>query len=119
LSFRQWLLLVISVGVGYGCMKALHVPFKLAVSLGVFSVGLPATLAYLSGGDGLPVSRLVLDAVIWLAARGVFLPGGDPGSRRPPVVRVRAFGDAHRPLDEAHRDDGLLDRLLSDERWDS
>ena len=68
-SFRQWVLLVLAVGGGYGVARVLHLPFKVAASVGVFAIGLPAALAYLSEGDGLPVGRLVLDGLLWSWAR--------------------------------------------------
>ncbi len=68
-SFRQWLILVLCIAGGYGLAKALHLPFKIAISLGVFAIGLPAALAYLSDGDGLPVGRMVLDGLSWTWAR--------------------------------------------------
>lgn len=86
-SFRQWLVLVLSIASGYGLAKALHLPFKVAVSLGVFAIGLPAALAYLSDGDGLPVGRMVLDGISWtwarflLWARGLFQGERDLRSR--------------------------------------
>ena len=75
-SFRQWVLLVLAVGGGYGVARGLHLPFKVAVSVGAFAIGLPAALAYLSEGDGLPVGRLVLDGVLWCWARGLLWCGG-------------------------------------------
>ncbi len=85
-SFRQWLLLVLSIASGYGLAKVLHLPFKVALSLGVFAIGLPAALAYLSDGDGLPVGRMVLDGLFWtwarilLWARGLFRAPDDSRS---------------------------------------
>lgn len=68
-SFAQWLTLVLALGGGYAATRLLHVPFKLAASLGVFAIGLPAALAYLSEGDGMPVARIMLDALAWSRAR--------------------------------------------------
>lgn len=70
-SFQQWLALVIAIAGGYGLARLLHLPFKLAASVGVFAIGLPAALAYLSEGDGMPVGRVVLDGMMWLWARGL------------------------------------------------
>jgi hypothetical protein len=67
---------VLSIASGYGLAKALHLPFKVAVSLGVFAIGLPAALAYLSDGDGLPVGRMVLDGLLWSWARFLFWARG-------------------------------------------
>jgi hypothetical protein len=64
-SFAQWVALVVAIAGGYGLAKVLGLPFKLAASGGVFVIGLPATLAYLSEGDGLPVGRVVLDGLRW------------------------------------------------------
>jgi hypothetical protein len=122
LSFRQWLVLVFAVGAGYGLVRALHIPAKVAMSGGVFVIGLPATLAYLSESDGMPVGRLLLDAVLWFGACRTFAPGGggsSPSPRRLPVVRVHADTDARVPIEDAHREDGLLERLIDDGRWGS
>ena len=70
-SFGQWVLLVLAVAVGYGVAELLGLPFKVAASAGVFVIGLPAALAYLSEGDGSPVGRVALDGLRWLWARAV------------------------------------------------
>jgi hypothetical protein len=117
LSFRQWLVLVLAVGAGYGLVKVLHVPAKVAVSSGVFVIGLPAALAYLSEGDGLPAGRLLGDAIVWLGTRGVLQPGACVSSRRLPLVYVSAYEDGSAPVEDAPTDDSLLEQLLGDGRW--
>ncbi len=119
LSFRQWLLLVLAVGAGYGLVRALDIPGKVAVSAGVFAIGLPATLAYLSEGDSLPFGRVLVDAVVWLGACRVFTPGACMPSRRLPVVRVREHGHPDTPARTNDASDRLLEQLLEDGRWDS
>jgi hypothetical protein len=78
-SFVQWVVLVFAVAGGYGVARVLHLPFKVAASAGVFAIGLPAALAYLSEGDGMPVGRVVLDGVRWLWARLVERARGPAG----------------------------------------
>jgi PrgI family protein len=73
-TIRQWIVLLAAVAIGYGCVKALHVPAKVALSVGVFAIGLPAALAYLSDGEGFAVGRLLRDAVVWAFTRRVFEP---------------------------------------------
>lgn len=119
LSFRQWLLLVLAIGAGYGLVRALHVPGKVAVSAGLFVIGLPATLAYLSEGDSLPFGRVLVDAIAWVATRRLFGPGASLPSHRLPVVRVREHDG-----EDTHREavlpaEGLLEQLVGDGRWDA
>lgn len=65
----QWIVLVLTVAVGYGLTRLLGVPVKLAVSLGVFVIGLPAVLVYLSDGEGPPLGVLLGDALGWCWSR--------------------------------------------------
>lgn len=119
LSFRQWLSLVFAVGAGYGVVRLLHIPGKVAVSGGVFAIGLPATLAYLSEGDSLPFGRVLVDAIFWLATCRMFTPGACVSSRRLPVVLVGAQEHGDSPLEDAQPSGGLLERLIDDGRWGS
>ena len=102
-TFRQWIVLIASVTAGYGLVKTLHVPAKIAVSTGVFLLGLPAALAYLSEGDGLQVGRLARDALGWVWAR-IARRGEDPAA----LLGLAAVGEDG----VAIRSDGTLLRYL-------
>ncbi|HXQ00021.1 MAG TPA: hypothetical protein VN845_08145 [Solirubrobacteraceae bacterium] len=116
-TFSQWAMLILAVGAGYGCVKLLHVPAKIAISTGVFLIGLPAMLAYLSEGDGLGLGRLIADAVVWMCSVRVFDAAVDSSLPRVRGVRVepRMDGDVsvveHEPATE------MLEELFREGRW--
>jgi hypothetical protein len=71
------------------CVKLLHVPPKVAVSAGVFVIGLPATLAYLSEGDGLGLGRLIRDAAKWTCSAHMRRRAGSVGE----LLGLAAIGE--------------------------
>jgi hypothetical protein len=116
-TFAQWVMLVMAVAAGYGCVKLLHVPGQIAVSVGVFVIGLPAALAYLSDGDQLGLGRLGRDAVAWMFSARMFDAGEDSSSRRLRCVRVEAPVDGLEGQVERETAMDKLAELFSGGRW--
>ena len=116
-TFSQWAMLMLAAGAGYGCVKVLHVPAKVAISTGMFVIGLPAMLAYLSEGDGLGLGRLIADTIHWTCTVRVF--DTTVGSSLPRVRGVRVErptdGDVRTVQREPATD--MLEELFSDGRW--
>jgi hypothetical protein len=65
----QWGVLIVTIATGYGVTRLLGLPVKVAVSAGVFVIGLPAMLVYLSDGEGPPLGMLLRDALGWCWSR--------------------------------------------------
>lgn len=65
----QWSVLIVTVAIGYGVTRLLGLPVKVAVSAGVFVIGLPAMLVYLSDGEGPPLGMLLRHALGWCWSR--------------------------------------------------
>jgi hypothetical protein len=116
-TFAQWVMLLTAVAAGYGCVKLLHVPGQVAVSVGVFVIGLPAALAYLSDGDQLGLGRLVRDAVAWMCSTRLFNAGEDSSSRRLRCVRVEEPTDGVERQVEREMATDKLAELFSEGRW--
>jgi hypothetical protein len=116
-TFAQWVVLILAVAAGYGCVKLLHVPAKVAVSAGVFAIGLPAALAYLSEGDGLGLGRLIRDAVLWTCSVRMLEAGSAASSRRVRCVRIERSVDGDVRGVEREPATGMLDELFSEGRW--
>jgi hypothetical protein len=87
-TFGQWVILVTAVAAGYGGVKLLHIPGQVAVSTGVFVIGLPAALVHLSDGGQLGLGRLVRDAVAWMCSTRLLEAGEQSSSQRLRCVRV-------------------------------
>ena len=116
-TFAQWVMLLAAVATGYGCVKLLHVPGQVAVSTGVFVIGLPAALAYLSDGDQLGLGRLVRDAVAWMCSVRLFDAGEDCASQRLRCVRVEQPADGQEHQTERETATDKPAELFSGGRW--
>ena len=117
LTFGQWVMLIVALAAGYGCVKLLHVPPKIAVSAGVFVIGLPATLAYLSEGDGLGLGRLIRDAVVWTLSTRMLEAGGGSSSRRVRGIRVEEAVDGQERQVEREPAADMLAEVFREGRW--
>lgn len=91
LALTHWLGLIAALCAGYGAVRLLGIPVKVALSAGVFLVGLPAMLAYLSDGEGPQLGRLARDALVWLIARCASERTGVNDPRR--LLSVAAIGE--------------------------
>lgn len=65
----QWVVLIVTIAIGYGLTRLFGLPVKVAVSVGVFVIGLPAMLVYLSDGEGASLGALLRDALGWCWSR--------------------------------------------------
>jgi hypothetical protein len=116
-TFGQWVMLIMAVAAGYGCVKLLHVPGQVAVSTGVFVIGLPAALAYLSDGDQLGLGRLVRDAVAWMCSTRLLEAGEQSSSQRLRCVRVEELVDGLEGQVEREAATDKLAEIFSEGRW--
>jgi hypothetical protein len=117
-TFTQWLALLAASAAGYGLVELAHVPLKVAVSAGVFVIGLPATLTYLSEGGRLDLGRLLRDVGAWVLTPHRYLACAETYECRAASVLVLApeeHNEGARWVD-AQPDDPLED-LLEDSRW--
>ncbi len=114
-TFSQWVLLILAVAAGYGCVRLLHVPLKVAVSAGVFVIGLPAALVYLSEGGRLNLGVLLLDAVRWQLTARLLGVGVAQDSRGLPTMSVQLPPGGAEPREDQERPQGTLDWLVGEE----
>lgn len=104
LTFWQWLVFLAATMVGYGLVRLLAVPTKVALVAGVFLLGVPLALALLSEGDGLQAAGVLRDLARW-----VCLDAGR-GRRQDPVDALGLTGIG--PDGLAIRTDGVCLRYL-------
>ena len=67
-SIGQWAALICGGLVLLGLVELAAVPTKTAITLAVFTLGLPATLMYVSEAGGLRIGVLLRDAAAWRLA---------------------------------------------------
>ncbi len=118
-TFGQWVMLILAIAAGYGCVRVLHVPLKVAVSAGVFVIGLPAALVYLSEGGRLHLGTLLLDAVRWAFAPRALGVGAGQDPRGLPSVRVQPSGDGVELAGSEEQAGEALGWLVGEDGWGS
>src|SRR5271166_7029486 len=64
-SIRQWAALIAGGLALLGLMQLAALPMKAAITLAVFTLGLPAALMYVSEAGGLRIGVLLRDALAW------------------------------------------------------
>jgi hypothetical protein len=64
-TIRQWAVLIGGATVALGVVHVAQLPTKVAITLLVFTVGLPGALAYVSESGGLALGRLLADVCRW------------------------------------------------------
>jgi hypothetical protein len=64
-SLRQWTALIAGSSALLALTYAAHVPAKVAITLFVFAIGLPAALMYISESGGLKLGGVLRDAWRW------------------------------------------------------
>ena len=70
-TLRQWVALIAGTSAVLGVVFAAHLPTKAAITLCVFTIGLPAALTYVSESGGLQLGGLLRDMVRWRFSRHV------------------------------------------------
>lgn len=104
-TIGQWGALIADVAIVLAAVHGLGLPVRAAVTLLVFTVGLPAALAYVSEAGGIQLHRLLQDLLRWRFSAHV-LPASVPG------MDARAAGGSAASLlgVAAIQPDGLLVR---------
>lgn len=68
-TIGQWAALIAGTAAVLGVVYLTGIAVRAAVTLGVFIVGLPAALTYVSESGGLELGRLLSDMLRWRIAR--------------------------------------------------
>ncbi len=88
-TIRQWAALIAAGTLVLAVVHVAHLPAKAAITLCVFTIGLPAALTYVSESGGLQLGVLLRDMVGWrLGAKT--LPAGAPAERSVRGVLIAA-----------------------------
>lgn len=118
-TLRQWAGLIAGASAVLGLVYLAHLPTKAAITLGVFLVGLPAALTYVSESGGLQLGALLRDLWRWRVSRQFLpaVPAGFSGARGV-VILARAEEEPFGASSRAEAADPALERLLSEERWE-
>ncbi len=99
-TIRQWAALIAGAGTVLGVVHVAQLPVKAAITLLVFTVGLPAALAYVSESGGLQLGRLLSDVCRWRLGAKRLQPASH-GDRAPRAVLITA-GAADEPAVREH-----------------
>jgi hypothetical protein len=118
-TLRQWAGLIAGASAVLGLVYLAHLPTKAAITLSVFLVGLPAALTYVSESGGLQLGALLRDLWRWRVGRRFLpaVPAGFSGDRGV-VILARAEEELSGASARAEAADPVLERLLSEERWE-
>lgn len=117
-TMGQWGALITATSALVGLVYLTHLPVKPAITLGVFVIGLPAALTYVSESGGLQIGALLSNMCGWRCRRQL-LAAFDPCVREAHgIVLISAPKD---PVGERAPEtlvaDHALDELFSGERW--
>ena len=88
-TIRQWAALIGGATLVLGAVHIAQLPTKVAITLLVFTVGLPGALAYVSESGGLALGQLLADVCRWRVACKS-LPAASSGTRCSPGVLIVA-----------------------------
>jgi len=118
-TMRQWAGLIAGASAVLGLVYVAQLPTKAAITLGVFLVGLPAALTYVSESGGLQLGALLRDLCRWRVRRQFLpaVPAGFSGARGV-VILGRPEEEPSGASPRAEAADPMLERLLSEERWE-
>jgi hypothetical protein len=116
-TLKQWAALIAGSVVVFALVHFSHLPTKPAITLSVFTIGLPAALTYVSESGGLQFGVLLRDCWRWRFARHTLPPASPeyPQARGLLVLKWTEEPDQHH---HSVREDPALEVLLSQERWD-
>jgi len=115
-TLRQWAVLILGTSAVLGVISLAHLPSKAAITLCVFTIGLPAALTYVSESGGLKLGGLLLDIWRWRVSQHALPPASAEQARAPGVV-VLAAAEAPSAQTRGQAADPRLEELLSRERW--
>jgi hypothetical protein len=115
-TIKQWAALIAGSLVVLALVHFTGLPTKPAITLAVFTIGLPAALTYVSESGGLQLGLLVRDCWRWRFARHT-LPPASPESPRARGLLVLEWNDEPDQHRHGLREDPALDGLLTGERW--
>ncbi len=88
-TIRQWAALIGGAACVLVVVHVTRLPAKAAITLCVFTVGLPAALTYVSESGGLQLGALLADMLRW-RLRAKRLPAASPGERCGSAVLIVA-----------------------------
>jgi len=83
-TIRQWAALIAASVAVLALVHLAALPVKAAITLTVFTIGLPAALTYVSESGGLQLGGLLLAVVRWRLGARCLAPasGGQPSAHR-------------------------------------
>jgi hypothetical protein len=115
-TIGQWAALIGGGILVLGVVHIAHLPTKVAITLLVFTIGLPAALAYVSESGGLALGRLLTDVWRWrVCAKS--LPPACTADGISPGVLVSAPTLAQADADESGPDAESTSATAIWERW--
>jgi hypothetical protein len=121
-TLRQWGVLIAGSSAVLGLVYLAHLPAKLAITLCVLLIGLPAALTYVSESGGLQLGGLLRDMCRWRLSRQFLwaVPADYAGARGLVVLARPDEATADRQLADGYvrAADERLEGLLREERWD-
>ena len=95
-TVRQWAMLILAAGALLGLVELTHMPGKAAITLGVFALGLPAALTYVSETGGIRIAGLLADALRWRLGAKTLAPAGRRPARAAGILIVPDRGRGRR-----------------------
>ncbi len=103
-TIRQWLLLIGGGVLVLGLVHVAHISARPAITLCVFTVGLPAALTYVSESGGLQLGALLGDMCRWRMRTRSLAPAA-VAERAPRGVQILAAREntKHEPASESRR----------------
>lgn len=116
-TIKQWAILIAGSLAVLALVHLSRLPTKPAITLCVFTIGLPGALTYVSESGGLQLGVLLRECWRWRFARHALAPASreSPRARGLLVLEWTVEPDQHR---HQTREDPALDGLLTGERWD-
>jgi hypothetical protein len=115
-TLRQWAVLIAGASAVLGLVYLLHLPTKAAITLSVFTIGLPTALTYVSESGGLQLGVLLADMCRW-RRRTHLLSTASPETARARGLLVLAPSDDRDLESPGPIEDASLEDLFSVERW--
>jgi hypothetical protein len=95
-TLRQWALLIAGSGLVLAVVRVAQLPAKPAITLCVFTIGLPAALTFVSESGGLQLGVLLRDMCLW-RLRGKTLDPCSAAQRARAGVQILASSATAQP----------------------